>query len=100
MLATDLQSLQGRTVLVRSARDRRNPETAVRGTLEVCPPTGADAPRVQIALEFPQMFTTRAHHHTIPLNEAELAQLLASGRDGTFEFVLASPIDPQGGAND
>ena len=85
---------------MRSAREQRNPETAVRGTLEVGPPSEAAAPRVRIALEFPQMFTTRAHHRTIPLDEAELAQLLASERDGTFEFILPGRIDPPSGEND
>jgi hypothetical protein len=87
MNATDLKSLHGRVVLVRSKRDNRNPPVALRGTIEVLDrPNGASS--VMLAVEFPQMFTTPAHRRDIPLTEADIAQLLASEERGTFEFML------------
>jgi hypothetical protein len=83
----DLNQLYGRIVLVKSTRDRRNPPTAMRGWIEVAK-ASSGAPEISIVVEFPQMFTTPAHHRTIPLNEAGLAQLLASERNGTFEFTI------------
>jgi hypothetical protein len=83
----DLHALQGRVVLVKSTRDRRNPPTGMRGWIEVVDSGGA-RPVVRIAVEFPQMFTQPAHHRTFVLDEARLAQLLASERNGTFEFTI------------
>jgi hypothetical protein len=94
MLSTDVKSLDGKVVLVRSARNNRNPETAVRGTIEVREPAGGGEPSVQVALEFPQMFTTRAHHRTIALTPDEVRQLLAPGPDGALEITLVERLDP------
>ena len=41
-----------------------------------------------VVVEFPQMFTRQAHHRTIPLDDASLARLLASERNGVFEFTI------------
>jgi hypothetical protein len=91
----DLNSLHGRVVLVESALDHHNPPTGVRGSIEVTEdPRGTLGPKVQIALDFPQMFLTPAHHRTIPLSAADLEQLLASERNGSFEFVINGPLDP------
>ena len=85
--APDLSRLAGRVVLVKSTRDRRTPPTALRGSLEVRPNPGA-APDVSVAVEFPQMFTTQAHHRSIPLDPAALKRLLASEYQGTFELTI------------
>jgi hypothetical protein len=84
---SDLRELNGRIVLVRSSRDRRNPPAAMRGWIEVHDAPGTE-PRVSVAVEFPQMFTRPAHHRTFPLDDASLAQLLATGCNGTFEFTI------------
>jgi hypothetical protein len=86
-IADDRRTLNGRVVLVRSTRDRRNPPTAMRGWIEVHESAEA-APEVCVAVEFPQMFTSRAHHRTFHLDDAALARLLASERNGTFEFAI------------
>ncbi len=86
-LFEDLRQLHGRTVLVKSTRDRRNPPAALRGTIEVHENAGA-APDFAIAVEFPQMFMSRAHHRTIPLDAAALTRLIASEYQGTFEFTI------------
>jgi len=86
-IVADLSQLQGRIVLVRSTRDHRNPPTALRGSIEVHENSGA-APDVSIAVEFPQMFNTRAHHRTLPLDPAAIARLLATEHSGTFEFTI------------
>ena len=62
-----LHELEGKVVLVCSARDHRNPPTGMRGTLHVHEENGR--PVVQVELDFPQMFTTRAHHLTASLDE-------------------------------
>jgi len=93
MIATDLKALNGKVVLVKSAVDRRTPPSAMRGTIEVRE-SEIGAPVVQIALEFPQMFTTKAHHRTIILNEEEVARLRANEYAGTFEFTLPERLDP------
>lgn len=95
MPTTDLESLDGKIALVRSAQDHRNPETALRGTIEVRERADGGEPVVQIALEFPQMFTTRAHHRTVVLRRDEIARLLASGHDGVYEITLADRLDPE-----
>src|SRR4051812_21785875 len=83
----DLNRLRGRVVLVKSTRDRRNPPTAMRGTIEVRDNPGA-TPDVSIAVEFPQMFSTPAHHRTFPLDHAGISRLLDSEYNGTFEFTI------------
>lgn len=89
----ELDYLNGKIVLVRSARDHRNPPTAMRGTIEI---REVDHhPVVQVALDFPQMFTTRAHHRTIVLTDAEVERLLGSEREGTFDVTLDGPLDPE-----
>ena len=84
---TDLRQLQGKVVLVKSTRDRRNPPTAMRGWIEERE-TADELPVASIAVEFPQMFTTPAHHRIITLDETALARLLASHHNGTFEFTI------------
>ena len=74
-------------MLVKSTQDRRTPPTAMRGWIDVREGTDG-VPVAGVAVEFPQMFTTRAHHRTIPLDEASLARLLATERNGTFEFTI------------
>lgn len=99
MTLTDLRLLHNKIVLVKSARDRRNPPTAIRGTLQVHDdPAQRGTPLVQIALDYPQMFRTRAQHHTLTLDSAMVERLLASERNGTFELTIddaleAEPVD-------
>lgn len=85
--ATDLQRLNGAIVLVKSTRDRRNPPTAMRGTIEVRQGPHS-APEVSLAVDFPQMFTQPAHRRTIPLDHASVVGLLASEYNGVFEFTI------------
>lgn len=96
MTLTDLRALHHKIVLVKSARDHRNPPTARRGTIEVHEdPAAPGALTVRITLEFPQMFTTRAHHRTIPLDAKAIDRLLLSEREGTFELTLDEQLDPE-----
>lgn len=92
MNATDLKSLHGRSVLVKSAADFGSPQAGVRGTLDVHEYEDSP-PQVRIAVEFPQMFRTRAHHREIILTDAELDRLLASEHGGTFEFTLRDELE-------
>jgi hypothetical protein len=95
MNATDLSEIDGKIVLVSSARDHRNPPTAMRGTIRVREDPGRAQPLIQIELEFPQMFTTRAHHRTLTLTDLECAQLLQSNYDGTFSVTIEGNLDPE-----
>lgn len=83
----DLRELNGRIVFVKTNRDHRNPPTGIRGWLEVHDSSRGE-PEVCVAVEFPQMFTQRAHHKTFPLDHAALARLLESERNGTFEITI------------
>ncbi|HUR60177.1 MAG TPA: hypothetical protein VM029_20810 [Opitutaceae bacterium] len=97
MTLTDLRRLHQKIVLVKSSRDGRNPPTGRRGTIEVHDdpdPRARGAALVQIALDFPQMFTTRAHHRTITLDAAAIERLIASERNGTYELTIDEPLDP------
>lgn len=93
----ELAYLNGKIVLVRSARDHRNPPTAMRGTIEVR--EMHHRPVLQIALDFPQMFSTRAHHRTIVLSDEEVERLVESEREGTFDVTLDGPLDPEAPAD-
>lgn len=95
MNVTPLSSLDGKIVLVRSAVDQRNPPTGIRGTLRVMEDAISHRPVVHIELDFPQMFTTRAHHRTVTLTEAEIAELLQSDDSGTFSVTLPDRLDPE-----
>jgi hypothetical protein len=85
--AAKVRQLEGRVVLVKSRRDRRNPPAGIRGWIEVHPNSGA-TPQVSIVVEFPQMFSAPAHRRTILLDQAGLERLLASEHNGTFEFTI------------
>ena len=85
--AANLLDLDGRVVLVKTSRDLRNPPAGIRGWIEVHEKPG-ETPQLSVVVEFPQMFSTRAHHRAIRLNESTLAQLLASEHNGVFEFTI------------
>jgi len=93
MTTAERLRLHGHSVLVRSAKDRRNPPTALRGTIDV--QTTEDRPRVRLVLEYPDMFTVPAHQGIIELNDEQAQQLLASEHGGVFEFTIDEPLDPQ-----
>ena len=86
--------IDGATVLVKSIRDHSNPPTAMRGTgvlKEVAAPGGSG---VAVALEYPDMFNTPAHHRTIELTAAQAEVLARSERDGVYEIALDVDLNP------
>jgi hypothetical protein len=98
MRSAQVDSLNGKSVLVKSRSDHHNPPTGIRGTIEVRPGSILNDPSVgtvcvQIALEFPQMFGAPAHHRTITLDEKEVDNLLMSATNGTYELTVDYPID-------
>jgi hypothetical protein len=95
MTADERRHLHGQSVLVRSSRDHRNPPTALRGTIEAQTTEGAGRERVRIVIEYPDMFTVPAHQGIIELNEPDAERLLASERDGLFEFTLDEKLEPR-----
>lgn len=91
--AADLHRLHGKIVLVKSSLDRRNPPSAMRGTIEVRDIGSNAVPEVSLSVEFPQMFKTRAHHRTIPLDYTDVMRLLESEYNGTFEFTIDQELE-------
>lgn len=89
----DLTRLHGQSVLVRSTRDRRDPPTALRGTIEACAGSTGE-PAVRIVLEFPDMNNRAAHDGIITLDAAGIERLLATERDSVFDYTLDRPLDP------
>ncbi len=95
MLTSELKSLNGKSVLVRSASDEHNPPVGVRGRIHVVDTgeTGSDL-KVEIVLEFPDMVNEPAHERIIILREDGVERLLASERSGAFELSVPGPIQP------
>lgn len=95
--STDLRALNGKVVLVKSAHDSRNPPTAIRGTIAIREIgesfESSQRPEVHVVLTFPDMFNRAAHEEMIPLSEEEIARLIASEREGTFEITIDRQFD-------
>ena len=91
----DLKPLSGAIVLVKSTRDHRNPPTALRGTIEVYETIPGHMAEVKIALDYPQMFNTPAHHRAIELTPAQVAELVRSRRDGVYHITLDLELGPE-----
>ncbi|HEX2852804.1 MAG TPA: hypothetical protein VHO24_06165 [Opitutaceae bacterium] len=95
--STDLRALDGKIVLVKSAGDFRNPPTAVRGTIAVRELgesfESRQRPEVHLVLSFPDMFNRGAHQHIVALDDREIERLVASGREGTYEFALDRELE-------
>lgn len=92
--ASDLGSLHDKIVLIKSASDHHEPPTAVRGTIIVKDDANDCPPEVKLIWEVPDMFNTPAHRRTLILRDDEsIRRLLASERDGTFEFTLDHELD-------
>jgi hypothetical protein len=88
----DLRRLHKRIVLVKSTRDHRNPQSAVRGTL-VVHDTESGTPSLTIEFDIPQMFQKTAHHRVIRIEPHDLARLLESETAGVFEYTTDEPLD-------
>jgi hypothetical protein len=93
--STDLYRLDGKVVLIKSAHDTRIPPIAVRGSIAVRPAMGVSSPHptVKLTLVFPDMFNRAAEGQTIVLDDAGIQRLLASEKDGTFEFTLERELE-------
>lgn len=90
--SADFSELNGRVVLVTSAQDRHNPPAGRRGNLEVIKRASDGKTEVRVVVDFPDMFTSAAHLRIIPLNDLQLSELLASERNGTYEFLLPAEL--------
>jgi hypothetical protein len=65
----------------------------MRGTIDVRQATPDAPPEVSLVIEFPQMFSSRAHHRTILLDHGDVRQLLASEYNGAYEFTIDDELD-------
>ncbi len=93
MLASALKDLEGKTVLVRTTADAHNPPIGVRGIIHVVETGSHDPAKIEIVLEFPDMFNEPAHERIIVLREDGIDRLLASERNGAFELTISAPLD-------
>jgi hypothetical protein len=48
---------------------------------------------VNLVIDFPQMFTTRARRRVLTLNEAQISELLRSETTSTFEFTIDDDLE-------
>jgi len=92
MTTADLTHLQGQSVLVKSTAERGDPRIAMRGTIDA-KMDDRGFPVVKIILDFPDMNYRVAHQGVIELDTAGIERLLASERNGAFEYTITSPID-------
>lgn len=97
-----LAQLDGQTVLVRSAADRHNPPAAMRGTIRLAAggAPSAKPARVEIVLDYPNMFTQPGHLRVLALDEAAVERLVASERGGVYHFEVEESLDPNSDAGD
>jgi hypothetical protein len=93
--SVDIQPLSGAIVLVKSSRDHRNPPTSMRGTVEVYQEIHGNEAEVKIALNYPQMFNSSAHHRAITLTPAQVIELVHSKRDGVYQISLDVDLAPE-----
>lgn len=93
MTTSELRHLEGKTVLVRSAGDTHNPPVAVRGSIHVVDTGETGDAKVEVVLEFPDMFNEPAHQRIIVLREDGIDHLLSSERNGAFELTIDAPLD-------
>jgi hypothetical protein len=94
MNAAELKKLEGRNVLVRSTADRHRPTVGVRGSIHlVRSETHPAEPKFEVVLDFPDMYTSRAHERIFVLQDDEVARLLAAENTGTYELFVDFPID-------
>ena len=92
MLASELKNLNGKSVLVRSTSDEKNPPVGVRGWIHVVNTGETGEAKVEIILEFPDMFNEPAHERVIILREDGIDRLLASEVNGAFQLTIPGPI--------
>ncbi len=93
MLTSSIRELEGKNVLVRSSSDTHNPPIGVRGVIHVAETGEHEPAKVEIVLEFPDMFNAPAHERIIVLREDGIDRLLASETNGTFELTISAPLD-------
>jgi len=94
MNPADLSQLHQKVVLVTSAVDTHNPPTGRRGTL-VVERNGGDAALVSVEIDFPEMFTSRAHRRRIVLSREQTEQLMQTGHYGAYSLRIAERLDPE-----
>ncbi|HTL67413.1 MAG TPA: hypothetical protein VL200_07115 [Lacunisphaera sp.] len=88
-----VRRLDGATVLVRSAREDRNPPTALRGTVRA-KFDDCGHPVVGIELDHPQMFSHPPKHSVILLDAGGIDRLLASHHEDTYDFTVDDDLVP------
>ena len=95
MKATEKETLEGKIVFIRSRGDRHNPMTGMRGTIHVIETENADEyPHVELVLQYPNMFLAPSHLRVILLNAEEVERLIASERNGVYEFTIEGDLNP------
>jgi hypothetical protein len=89
----DLTRLNGQSVIVKSTMPPRNPPKQLSGIIEARA-DAAGEPKVKIVLEFSDLTNAAARRGVIGLEAADVDRLLASERNGVYEYTTDKPIDP------
>jgi hypothetical protein len=84
-----VRALDGKNVMVNPGPSSVEPPVGMRGTIRVTP-SGA----VEIMLRFAVMFVRPAETQTVRLDDAEVAQLLASENNGAYSITLPRALEP------
>jgi hypothetical protein len=93
MTFSEIQKLNGRSVLVQPAHSPHNPPIGVRGTLQVSPSSGALPPQVEIVIAYPDMFSRPAEKKVLRLDAAEATRLLQTQPDGDCTYLYDGNLD-------
>ena len=93
MTSTDIQKLNGRSVLVQPSHSTHNPPIGVRGTIQVSSKDGTLPPSVEIVIAYPDMFSRPAEKKVLRLSAEEAENLLQTQPDGDCTFVYNGSLD-------
>ena len=78
--------------MVKSTAERGDPRVGMRGTIDA-KMDDRGFPAVKIVLEIPEMNNRAGHQSVFELDYAGIDRLLASERNGAFEYSVSSPLD-------
>ena len=93
MTPNALKNLDGQTVLVKTTTDTHNPPVGVRGSIRIVDTPAAGVARVELVLQFPDMYNEPAHQRVFALTDKQVEELVACSCNGAYEFTLDTPLD-------
>jgi hypothetical protein len=92
MTTTEIQKLDGRSVLVQPAHSTHNPPIGVRGTVHVL--SGLQEPlQLEIALAYPDLVNRPAEKKVIRLTAAQAEEFIKIDSDGDCRCMYPGNLD-------